>query len=81
MIGVRAGQCRDQAILELAPVDEPGQRVVRRLVGKLAEEARFLADVVEHHHRADDVADAVADRRGRILDRNLVAVLRDQHRV
>ena len=34
---------------------------------------------MEHHHRADDVADAVANRRGRVLDRHFVARLRDEH--
>src|SRR5690606_28002269 len=78
---VGAVEGRDEPVLELATIDEAGQRVVRSLVGKLPEQARLAADVVEHHHRADDVADTVADRGGGILDRHLVPGLVDEHGV
>ena len=43
-----------QPRLELAPVHEPGQDVVARVVGQLAIQLAALADVVEHQHAARD---------------------------
>ena len=71
-------QGRNQLIFEFAAIDQTGRRIVRRLVGELPEQARLLADVMEHHDAADHIADAVANRRCRILNRNLGAVPTDQ---
>ena len=67
------------AILELAAVDEAGQRVVARLIGQRALQPAFLAHVVEHHDGADEPAAAVADRRRGVLDRDLLAAAVDEH--
>ena len=63
-----------EAPLELAPVDETGERIVRGLVGHLARQAAHLGDIVQHHDRTAQLARAVADRRCRQLDRALAAV-------
>ena len=42
-----------QPTLELAPIDQPGQRIVRRLIGHLPRQAAHLGDIVQQHHRAD----------------------------
>ena len=62
-----------EAALELAAVDEAGERVVARLVGHLLRQAAQLAHVVQHHRDAVDVAGGPADRRGRCLHAELVA--------
>ena len=62
-----------QPALELAPVDQPGQRIVRGLVGHLARHAAHLGDIVQQHHRADGLPGLHADRRGRQLDQVLRA--------
>src|SRR5690606_27773637 len=69
-----------QARLELAAIDETGEDVVTRVIGKLAIELAALAHVVEHQHAAGDVAGSVANRRGAALDVQLVAVAADQQR-
>ena len=51
---------------------------MRCLVAELPEQPRFLADVMKYHDRADDVADAVANRCRRVLDSDLVAIAGDQ---
>src|SRR5210317_156969 len=68
-----------QSILEFAAIDQAGERVMRSLVAKLAEQARFLADIVEDHDGADDIANAITNGRGRVLNGNLVTALRDQY--
>ena len=68
-----------QPVVEFATVDEPGERIVTRLVGERALQAAFLGDVVKHDHRTDDLADAIANRRGRILDRQRLAVAAREH--
>ena len=67
--------------LELAAIHEPGQRVVARLIGHLLRESAELADVVQHHGDARDLAVGRADRRSRRLDAEFVAGRpRDQER-
>ncbi len=65
-------------VLELVPVDQAGQHVVggvpRQLLGQLA----LVADVAEHHHRAQQLAIVGPDRRGRFLHRDVAALARDQ---
>jgi hypothetical protein len=70
-----------EAALELASVDEPGQRIVARLVGERALQTPLLAHIVEDHHHADRVAAAIADRCGGVLDRDLDTAAIDQHGV
>ena len=60
-----------QPALELAPIDQAGQGIVRRLVGHLPRQAAHLGDIVQQHHRADGLAGLHADRRGRQLDQVL----------
>ena len=64
-----------QPPLELAAVDEPGQRVVRCLVGHLARHAAHFRDVVQQHHGAGQRAARVAQRRGERLDGALFAAV------
>ena len=45
-----------EAMLELAAIDQAGQRVVGRLVGERALQPALLADVVEDHDDADQSA-------------------------
>ena len=71
----RAGE----AVLELAPVDEAGERIVARLIVQRAVHAALLADVVEHHDGADQVSRAIAYRRGGVLDGDLLAAPRHEH--
>ncbi len=59
----------------------PGQRIVARLVVQRAVQPPLLADVVEHHDGADEIAGAIADRRRRILDGDFLAAAIDQHGV
>ena len=70
-----------QALFELAPIDEPRQRIVAREIREPAVQLPLLAHVVEHHHGADDLAVAVLDRRRRVLNRDRRAVARDEHDV
>src|SRR5690606_12378801 len=72
---------RREPLLELAAVDEAGQRVVARVVGELAVQLPLAAHVVENHHGADHAAAAILDRRGRILDRDRAPVAMLQHDV
>ncbi len=71
----------DQVILEFAAINETRQAVMRGLVTELAEQARFFADIMEHHDRADDIADAITNGCRRVLNRNLFAIPRNQNRV
>ena len=63
-----------QAPLELAAIDETGERVVRRLVRHLAGEAAHFGDVMQQHHCTEQLLGAVADGRSRQLDGALAAV-------
>ena len=76
---LRGGHRGFEPRVELAPVDEPGERVVARLVGQRALQAPFLGDVAEHDDRADGRALAVADRRRGFLDREFLAAAIHQH--
>ena len=75
------GEHRREPLLELAPIDEPRQRVVTREIREPAMQLPLLAHVVEHHHGADDLAVAVLDRRRGVLNRDRRAVARDEHDV
>ena len=77
----RARERQSQAMLELPPVDESGQRVVARLVGELRGELALAPDIVEHQHDTGDRSRAVADRRSRLVDRDLNPVAPQQHDV
>jgi hypothetical protein len=70
-----------EKVLELAAVDQAGERVVAGVPGELLGEEARAGHVPEHQHRADHAALAVADRRRRVLDDELLAVLADQQRV
>jgi hypothetical protein len=78
-MGACAVHRRSQAIVEFPPIDEAGERIVARLIMQRAMQAALLADVVEHHHRADQIAGAVANRRRRILDGDLLAAAGHRH--
>ena len=52
-----------------------------RLVGERALQPALLADVVEHHDHADQPSTAIADRRRRVLDRDLDAAAVDEQRL
>jgi hypothetical protein len=67
-----------QPVVELAPVDQAGQRIVRRLVGQRAPQPALARDVVEHDDGARDLPAAITDRRRRILDRKLMPRAVDQ---
>ena len=56
---------------ELAAVDEPGERVVARLVGHLARQSAQVGHVAHGDHRACQVAGGVAQRRHLELERTL----------
>ena len=68
-----------QVLFELAPVEQTRERVVRRLVGDFAPERAHLGDVAEYQHGAENVALGTTNRRGRELDRVLVAVSAGEH--
>ena len=68
-----------EAPLELAPVDEAGQRVVGRLVAHALGQAADLRDVVHDHDRAGDHVAGALDRRGGQLDGQLLAAGLGQH--
>src|SRR3984957_14617589 len=70
-----------QPIVELAAIDEPGERVVTRLVMQRPVEAPFLADVVEHHDGAEHVARPVADGSRRVLDGEFLPAAIDEYGV
>ena len=77
----RVGQRAREAMLELAAVGKAGERVVTRLMRQLRREAAVVGDVVEHEHRADDRAVAIADRRGGRVDVDGRAVTPHEDRV
>src|SRR5262252_6005231 len=66
--------------LEFAPVDELREDVVARGVAETPVQLARLADVVEHEHAAGHATDRIANRRGRALDLELVAVAANQKR-
>src|SRR5688572_991137 len=69
------------AALELTPVDEAGEQIVRGVVGKATIELAALRDVVEHEHATRHLARAVANGRRRAFDIQLVAIAaNEQHR-
>ena len=68
-----------QMLLELAPVEQAGERVVRRLVGDFAPECAHLGDVAEHQHSTENIALRAANRGCRKLDRVLVAMSAGEH--
>ena len=52
LLGVRRIHGLLQSTLELAPVDQTCQRIMRRLVTHLPGQATNFADIVEYNHRA-----------------------------
>ena len=70
----RAGKCEVEPALELASVDEPGERVVACLIGELRRVVALLADIAQHQHGAVDPRRRIAERNGRCMDRDLGAV-------
>ncbi len=70
-----------EARLELAAVDQAGQRVVARLVDERPLQPPLLAHVVEDHDHADQSTATVTDRGGRVLDRDLDAAAVDEQRL
>ena len=72
----RGFQRLGQPALELEPVHQARQRIVRGLVGHLPRDAAQLRDIVQHHHGTGDLLGgivAAAQRRRRELDRTLGA--------
>ena len=55
--------CILQAAFEIMPVEQPRERIVRRLVGHLAGQPAQLRHVVEQNHGADELGCLVTDRR------------------
>src|SRR5450631_4273634 len=80
-IGTNAVDRAGEPIVELAAIDEPGERIVARLVMQRPVEAPLLADVVEYHDGTEHVAGAVADGCRRILDGNFLPAAIDQYGV
>ena len=70
-----------QADLELAPVDEAGQRVVAREVDHLALHAAQLSDVLEDQDGADQLALPVADGSRRVAHGEFPPVEADEESV
>lgn len=68
-------------VLELAPVDQAGERVVASLPRQLLAQLAFMADVAKHHDRAEDLAVARPDRRGRVGNGDAAPVAREQLRM
>ena len=66
--GVRGVDGLLQAALELAAVDETGQRVVARLVGHLPGDATLLGHILQQDDRTGQVVGGIAQRRHRDLD-------------
>ena len=64
--------------LELAPVNEPGQRIVTRLPDQLLRHGPGLADIVKYDDHAQRSAVAAADRGMRIADRAFASVAVDE---
>ncbi len=70
-----------QAIFEFTAVDQSRQGIVAGLIVQRAVQTALLAHIVEHHDRADEIAGAIADRRCRILDGQLLAAAVHEHGV
>ena len=70
-----------EALLELAAVDQAGERVVAGEIDHLALHAAELGDVLEHQDAAGGAPLAVLDRRDGVADGELPAVAPHQHRV
>ena len=70
-----------QPIFEFAAVDEPGERIVARLIMQRPVQPALLAHIVKHHHRADQITGTIADGRRRILDRDFLSAAVHEHRV
>ena len=79
LASLRSRHCDMQAVVEFAPVDEAGERIVACLVGERALQAPFFGHVVEYDDRTDDLALPVADRRGGFLDGDLLRRAGHEH--
>ena len=60
----RSSSWRSNSLRLIRPVSASCRGLVGKLVGQFA----FFADIVEHQHNPKDVAIAIADRCGGILD-------------
>lgn len=63
------------------PIGQAGEHIVLGQMRHLQRQSPRFADVVEHEHRAGDLAVPVVDGRGGILDRGFEAVAADQHTI
>ena len=70
-----------QPVVELAAIDQSGQRVVTGLIRQGPFEPALLGDVAKHHDSADNLGVAIANRRRRVLDLDLLAQPVLQHAV
>ena len=80
-LGARLLEHACEPHLELGAIDQTGQRVVHRPVAHLAAQPPLLGHVVEDDHHAAHLPVGVPDRRGRVLDGELLAAAREQQRV
>ncbi len=76
--GFRTLQCPLDTAFKLTPVHEAREKIVTRVVGKTTVELARLAHVMEYQHAAGDVAGAIANRRRRALNIQLIAVATDE---
>ena len=67
-----------QPRIELCPVDQPGQRIVRGTEADLPRQAALLGDVPKNNHHAQRGTAFLKDRRHRAFDTELLAVPRNQ---
>ena len=72
---------RAHALLELAAVEQAGQRVVAREVGQPRRVLALAAHVLHDEHGADGARRAIADRRDAVVDRDRFGAAAQQHDV
>ena len=74
-------QRQTETMLELGAIDQAGQRIMARLIGKPGRVLPLFAHVMQNHHHADEFSRAVANRRRRVHNRNFDAIVaHQQHR-
>src|SRR6266511_4506446 len=78
-LGARHGA--REAALELAPVDQSGQRVMSGVVLQLLSHSPCFADIVKDQHRAQHRTLAAADWGDRVLDGVLLSRATDEEGV
>ena len=72
---------RAHALLELAAVEQAGQRVVAREIRQPRRVLALAAHVLHDEHGADDARRAIADRRDAVVDRDRFGAAAQQHDV